>query len=450
MYLAYSLFLTLGLLVLLPRFLFQALIHGKYVSGFRERLGSIPVIEDREGPVIWLHCVSVGETQAVRPLVNQLRADFPHCPLVISTITLTGQRLAREVFRDQALHVFYFPFDWRWSVRRSLRKINPAAVLIMETELWPNFMRECKRQQIPVALVNGRISRQSFRRYRSIRFLFKHVLFALNVAAMQSEADAERIRGLGLRPEKVFVTGNLKFDAGQILSTREATTEIQSRFHLGDGVPLIVAASTHAPEEKIMLEAFRTVRRAGKARLLLAPRHPERFQEVASLIQSSSSSWARRTNAQAEADKTAEVILLDTIGELPATYSFADIVFVGGSIVDRGGHNLLEPAAAGACIVTGANTHNFHAIVDVLSEGDALFQLPPLDPAHAAVEVDKVFSELLRNPECRRLMGERAKIIFRDNQGATVRTMALISPLFADSIEMDHAYKSRVRAHVSA
>src|SRR5687767_12421520 len=211
MYMAYSLLLTLGLLVLIPHFLFKALAHGKYVAGLRQRLGTVSPTNGRQ--VIWLHCVSVGETQAARPLVQQLKQQFPHHALVVSTITLTGQKLAREVFRKQAESVFYFPFDWRWSVRRALKTINPAAVLIMETELWPNFLRECKEREIPVALVNGRISRQSFRRYTLIKFFLKRVLSGLSIAVMQSEADAVRLEALGMPSEKLFNAGNLKFDA---------------------------------------------------------------------------------------------------------------------------------------------------------------------------------------------------------------------------------------------
>src|SRR5918993_470438 len=187
MYLAYSFLLSLGLLVLLPYFLFQALAHGKYLDGLRQRLGRVPQINRQ--PVIWIHCVSVGETQASRPLVQRLKQQFPHHALVVSTVTITGQKLAREVFRNQAESVFYFPFDWRWSVRRTLKSINPAAVLIMETELWPNFLRECRERQIPVAVVNGRISRQSFRRYSLIKFFLKRVLLGLSIAVMQSESD---------------------------------------------------------------------------------------------------------------------------------------------------------------------------------------------------------------------------------------------------------------------
>src|ERR1043166_9497018 len=211
MYLAYSLLLTLGLIVLLPYYLIQALAHGKYIAGLRQRLGSIPPVNGK--PVIWLHCVSVGETQAARPLAKRLKQQFPHHALAVSTITLTGQTLARDVFRNHAASVFHFPFDWRSTVRRALKAVNPAVVLIMETELWPNFLRECNDRRIPVALVNGRISRQSFRRYRLIKSFFRRVLSSLSIAVMQSETDASRLRELGMSDDKLYTAGNLKFDA---------------------------------------------------------------------------------------------------------------------------------------------------------------------------------------------------------------------------------------------
>ncbi|HJP91166.1 MAG TPA: 3-deoxy-D-manno-octulosonic acid transferase [Pyrinomonadaceae bacterium] len=438
MYLAYSLLLSLGLIVLIPHFIFQALAHGKYIDGLRQRLGSIPSINDK--PVIWLHCVSVGETQAARPLAQRLKQQFPHHALVVSTITLTGQKLACDVFRNQAETVFYFPFDWRWSVRRALKAINPAAVLIMETELWPNFLRECKAKGVPVALVNGRISRQSFRRYRLIKFFFQRVLSCLSIAVMQSEADAERLQTLGMRQEKLFTTGNLKFDAEVAADLTERTDEIGRRFGLKSSMPLIVAASTHAPEEEILIESFKQLGTQQPARLMLAPRHPERFKEVASLIENSGLSWTRRTDPPASRDIDASVILLDTIGELPAVYLLADVVFVGGSIVDKGGHNVLEPAAAGVAVVTGAHTHNFHAIVDLMVQGGAIVQLPPIEGPSAAEELTRVLSQLLANRDERAELGRRAKQLVTDNRGATERTLKLIAPLLsAKRVESAHA-----------
>jgi 3-deoxy-D-manno-octulosonic-acid transferase len=426
MYLAYSLLLSLGLIVLIPHFLIQALAHGKYIAGFRQRLGSLSPVNGK--PVIWLHCVSVGETQAARPLAQRVKQQFPHHTLVVSTITLTGQKLARDVFRTQAESVFYFPFDWRWSVRRALKTINPAAVLIMETELWPNFLRECKARKIPVALVNGRISRQSFRRYKLIKFFLRRVLPCLSLAVMQSETDAERLRALGLSDEKLRTAGNLKFDAEIAAELTIKTTEIRDRFGLQSEVPLILAASTHAPEEEVILESIKQLQ---PARLMIAPRHPERFNEVAALIQKSGLSWARRTGVPAAGDANATVILLDTIGELPATYSLANVVFVGGSIVDRGGHNVLEPAAAGAAVVTGAHTHNFHAIVDLMCEANAIVQLPPVETSDAAAELAHVLKNLLANTKEREELGRRAKQLVTDNQGAADRTVKLIAPLLS-------------------
>jgi len=429
MYLAYSLLLSLGLLILIPHFLFKALAHGKYIAGLRQRLGAVPRTTGK--PVIWLHCVSVGETQAARPLAQRLKQQFPHHSLVVSTITLTGQKLARDVFGTQAQSVFYFPFDWRWSVRRTLNAIDPAAVLIMETELWPNFLRECKDRRIPVALVNGRISKQSYRRYSWIKFFLRRVLSSLTIAVMQSETDARRLEALGMPGEKLFTGGNLKFDAGIGKDLSQTTAEIANRFGLRSGVPLILAASTHAPEEQIILESFMQLRTKQPVRLMIAPRHPERFNEVASLTQNAGLSWTRRTNAAAPEDAIASVILLDTIGELPATYSLATVVFVGGSIVDRGGHNVLEPAAAGSVVVTGAHTHNFHAIVSLMQEAGAMIQLPPLQGADAARELTKVISRILADPEQRAELGRRAKQLVANNQGAAERTMKFIAPLLS-------------------
>lgn len=429
MYLAYSLLLSLGLLVLIPHFVFQALAHGKYVAGLRQRLGSVPTIAGK--PVIWLHCVSVGETQAARPLARRLKQEFPHHALVVSTITLTGQKLARDVFRTQAECVFYFPFDWRWSARRTLKAINPAVVLIMETELWPNFLRECKAREIPVALVNGRISRQSYRRYTLIRFFLRRVLSSLNIAVMQSETDAQRLQALGMSGETLFTAGNLKFDAEVGSDLADLTNETAERFGLRSDIPLILAASTHAPEEEIILQSFKQLTTKHPVRLMIAPRHPERFNEVASLIQNSGLSWARRTSPPNANDPNATVILLDTIGELPATYPLATVVFVGGSIVDRGGHNVLEPAAVGAAVVTGAHTHNFHAIVNLMEEAGAIVQLPPTEGPGAAQEFTHALSKLLSSPEERTLLGGRAKQLVANNRGAAERTIKLIAPLFS-------------------
>ncbi|HEY0545364.1 MAG TPA: 3-deoxy-D-manno-octulosonic acid transferase [Pyrinomonadaceae bacterium] len=432
MYLLYSILLTLGVVVLLPRFLLDALRHGKYVAGLGERLGKVPALERDGRPVVWLHSVSVGETQAARPLVQELRQRFPNYKLVVSTITLTGQRVAREVFRNEAALVFYFPFDWRWTVRRTLRAINPAVVLIMETELWPGFLRECRRRKIRTAMVNGRLSERSFRRYRLLRSFISRVVCDLDLALMQAEADAARIRALGLAPERVQVTGNIKFDASVDASEQGLTAELRARFALGNERPLIVAASTHAPEERIVIEAFKEASKASAAhapRLLIAPRHPERFAETASLLNNSGLTWSRRSAVTTASDKECDAILLDSIGELRAVYPLAEMVFVGGSIAPVGGHNVLEPAAAGKCIVTGAHTFNFAAIMRVFTKANALVELPPVTDDEAVAALSTVFSELLADKERRQELAARALSIMKQNRGATERTVEMLGVL---------------------
>jgi 3-deoxy-D-manno-octulosonic-acid transferase len=439
MYFLYSLLLTLAIFALLPLFLLDALRHGKYVAGLRERLGGVPEFDRNGRAVLWLHCVSVGETQAARPLVRALAERFPSHALVVSTTTLTGQTLAREVFRDDAAAVFYFPFDWAWSVRRSLRRIRPSLVLVLETELWPRFLRECRRTGVPVALVNGRISEKSFRGYRKLGRFIKSVTGALTLAIMQTEADAERIRALGLAPERARISGNIKFDADT--EAGAINDELRERFAFDDERPLIVAASTHAPEEAITLDAFRQTRAAfddgsQSPRLLIAPRHPERFNEVAALLEASGFSWARRSSLPQAGDRACDVLLLDSIGELRGVYSLAALVFVGGSIAPTGGHNVLEPAAASRCIITGAHTFNFSSIMRDFLEQEALVQLPPLSDAQAPAVLAQTFRELLNDGERRRRTGERARNALALSRGATDKTIALLTPLMEQRSEV--------------
>lgn len=434
MYFIYSLLLGLAILVLLPRFLFDAFHHGKYLAGFRGRLGFLTPLPSDGRPVIWIHCVSVGEAQAARPLVKGLRDRFPDHRLVVSTITQTGQDLAREIFRQDADRIFYFPFDWRWIVRRTLKAINPAAVLLMETELWPGFLRECSIRQIPVAIVNGRLSAQSFRRYRLIRGFMARVLRSINLAIMQTEADAARLRDLGMDAGKTKVSGNLKFDAGTMTVNESLTAEFRERFQT-DNSQLILAASTHTPEERILLEAFKqiTADSSSGIRLMIVPRHPERFPEVAGLIESAGFRWVRRSAPRTSDDSRAEVILLDSMGELQATYPLASVVFVGGSIARSGGHNILEPAAAGASIITGAHTHNFDQIIQTFVKGDAVIQLPRIPESEAPLVLANTISLLLANPERRVELGKRAQTLVHENRGATQRVLNLLETIIAQS-----------------
>ena len=434
MYFIYSVLLSIAFLILLPRFLFDALRHGKYVAGFRERLGNVNPVLNQTTPLIWIHAVSVGEAQAARPLVQELKARFPDIALAISTTTRTGQELARDIFKDDAVSIFYFPFDWRWTVRRVLSAIRPTAVVILETELWPGFLRECRNQKIPVAIVNGRLSGQSFRRYRLVKRFISRVLSCVTLAIMQTDADANRLIELGMEPGKVRVSGSLKFDAGVLPATTSATNYFNERFALDRAAPLILAASTHAPEERIILESLKQIlTKLPDARLLIAPRHPERFNDVASLIELSGLSYSRRSKPPVVADTTSTVILLDSIGELQSVYSLATIVFVGGSIARTGGHNILEPAAVGACVVTGGYTHNFQAIVETFSKADALVQLLPMPEAEARDELTSALAGLLVDHARRAGIGARAKKLVNQNRGATQRTVDWLEPLLLSS-----------------
>ncbi|MGH9942390.1 MAG: 3-deoxy-D-manno-octulosonic acid transferase, partial [Pyrinomonadaceae bacterium] len=315
MYFLYSLLLTLGLVALSPLFLVAALRHGKYRSGLGERLGGVPpLVNTGRRPVIWLHCVSVGETQAARPLVQELLRRYPTHALAVSTTTLTGQRLARETFGKDAEAVFYFPLDFAWPVRRALTAIRPAAVLLMETELWPRFLRECSAGRVPVAIVNGRISEKSFRGYRRLGLLARYAVKDLSLALMQTDGDAERIEALGLAPARIHVSGNIKFDLETGAGDGQLTEELRARFGIDGRRPLIVAASTHAPEESICLDAFKLLNDTAtghtRPRLLLAPRHPERFNDVATLLDAAALNWSRRSVSPAETDQVSDIILL--------------------------------------------------------------------------------------------------------------------------------------------
>jgi len=440
MYLLYSLLLTLALFALLPLFLIDALRHGKYVAGLRQRLGGVTTVDTGGRAIVWLHCVSVGETQAARPLARSLLECYPSYALVVSTTTLTGQRLAHEVFGDYAAAIFYFPFDWAWSVRRCLRKVKPSLVLVMETELWPRFLLECRRRNVPVALVNGRISEQSFKGYWRLGRFIERVVSSLTLAIMQTEADAVRIRALGLAPERTRVAGNVKFDADFAMEAQPFTLELRKRFKFDDQQrPLIVAASTHAPEESVVLNAFRQICAANnhaRPRLLIAPRHPERFAEVTSLIESSGCSWARRSSISSVNDHSCDVILLDSIGELRAVYPLAHLVFVGGSIARTGGHNVLEPAAAAKCIITGAHTFNFSSIMRDFLEREALVQLPALTEAQAPSALAQIFRELLNDDDRRCRIGERARAALEESRGATAQTIELLAPLLDQRSEV--------------
>ncbi|MGC2235646.1 MAG: 3-deoxy-D-manno-octulosonic acid transferase [Pyrinomonadaceae bacterium] len=421
MFFFYSFLFTVGFIAMLPLFILR---RGKYAAGFWQRLGFLPEFEQDERKVLWLHCVSVGETNAALPLVQELIENFPDYRLVVSTTTKTGQNLAKEIFKNSAELVFYFPFDWKFSVRRALRRIKPDVVLLMETEIWFNFLRQANRSGARVAIVNGRLSEKSFNRFKYIGKTMRRVLHYIDLALMQGRADAKRLIELGIRASKVKITGNVKFD--QSFSDVKLTAEFRQRFAVSAASPLIIAASTHAPEESLILQAFKDVWKNSQdalPRLMFAPRHPERFEEVSELIKKSGFDWVRRSEAESSRDKTAEIILLDSIGELRAAYPLAEIVFVGGSLIPHGGQSVLEPAIARNAIVTGFYTMNFADIVKEFLQQEALIQLPELEGKQISSKLAEVFGELLQDKEKRRKLSVNALGVMQKNRGASQKTI---------------------------
>lgn len=421
MFFLYSFLFTLGFIAMLPLFVLR---RGKYAAGFWQRLGFLPEFEQDERKVLWLHCVSVGETNAARPLVKEIIENFPDYRLVVSTTTKTGQNLAKEIFKNSAELVFYFPFDWKFSVRRALRRIKPDVVLLMETEIWFNFLRQANRSGARVAIVNGRLSEKSFNRFKYIGKTMRRVLHYIDLALMQGRGDAKRLIELGIRASKVKITGNVKFD--QSFEERDLTEEFRRRFAVSENSPLIIAASTHAPEEALILQAFKDVWKNSPAelpRLMFAPRHPERFEEVFELVKKSGFDWVRRSEAESSRDETAEIILLDSIGELRAVYPLAEIVFVGGSLIPHGGQSVLEPAIARSAIVTGFYTMNFSDAVKEFLQQEALIQLPELEEKQISSKLAEVFGELLQDKEKRRKLSVNAFGVMQKNRGASQKTI---------------------------
>ena len=426
-YAIYSLLLTLALLVSSPWWIVQAIRHGKYRAGLRERLGLIPdrlklAPEERR---IWVHAVSVGEVLAISSLVAKLREAFPAHRFLLSTTTLTGQTLARQRFGEE--NVFYFPLDIGLCVRSSLRKIRPEMVILAETEFWPNFLHLATKSGAKIAVVNARISDRSFPRYLRFRGPLRGVLRNVDAFAAQSAEDARRLVAIGADERRVHVAGNLKFEVSA-KSEPEFVQRLREQISRDKARPVIVAGSTVDGEEPMVLEAFDAVRREySRALLVLAPRHKERFESVASLLQQMGFSFLRRSrwSREEKAEIVGNVVVLDTIGELAATYALADIAFVGGSLVPRGGHNILEAAQFGAPVITGPYTENFRDIIRAFADDGAMVIAQPEEFASALVK-------LLKDDARRNEIGERGLKVLRANAGATERTVQILRELVAE------------------
>ncbi len=403
--------------------LWRGLRDRSYWRNFSERFGF-----GRRGTPhgVWLHAVSVGEVQACAPLVSAICRRHPGLPLTVTTFTPTGAARARALFGDVAL-VRYVPFDLPGAVRRFFARVQPRLAVIFETELWPNLYRECGRQRVPLVLASARLSARSVSRYRRLGALFRDTLAQTALVAAQGEPDAERFRALGADAASTHVTGNLKFDVE--LPPDIAARGARLRQQYAADRPLWVAGSTHAGEEQAVLAAQQRVRatHAG-ALLVLAPRHPPRFAEVAQALGATGVRFVQRSRGGAAGtDPDGEVLLLDTLGELLDFYAAADLAFVGGSLVPVGGHNLLEPAALGLPILTGPYTFNAEEIARLLIGRGAA------EVVHDADELGERVSALLADAAARARMGAQARASVDANRGALSKLLQLIEPLLQES-----------------
>jgi 3-deoxy-D-manno-octulosonic-acid transferase len=432
MYFLYSLLTATGMLLLSPYFAVKGMRTAKYWHNLRERFGNLPAdivarAAQAEGS-IWIHAVSVGEVLAAIPLGRELKRRYPARSIFVSTTTDTGQRLARERL-DFADGVFYFPLDWNTPVRRAFRAIRPSLVIVVETEIWPNFLREARRRSVPVVFVNARISERSFRRSklgrRAAGGFFEHVLDDATLFLAQSEADAERLVGLGAPDDRIIVTGNLKYD-GDSPAIGPFGKWLTEQVGAQERWPIVVAGSVVADEEEAVLAAYDIVQRQWRhALLVLAPRKPDRFDAAASVVTQDGWNVVRRSEIDPARplDENADVLLLDSIGELAGLYSIAHAVFVGGSLVHAGGHNIIEPAWFGRPPVFGPSMENFRDMAQqFVSEGAGV-------QVRNGEQLGKVWVQFIRDLAVRDRMGEKAKALAEKNRGATARTLERIEAI---------------------
>lgn len=427
MYLLYDLVLLASAAVLIPYYLFRGWRQGKVRRGIRERLGfytagQLAQVAGRK--VLWVHAVSVGETRAAVPLLKRLKSLYPEHLLVLSNVTETGHQIARDL-REVDLCLF-FPFDLSWVVQRVLRQVHPDAVIIVETEIWPNFIHGASRAGIPVILVNGRISDRSFPRYRLARKLIAPILDQIDAFCMQTELDAERIVAMGARSERVSVTGNLKFDM-QVHPVDSAERErLRGAFRLPEEAVIWVAGSTHAGEEEIVTGVYRDLVASGESLfLILVPRHPERCRPVREMLAGQGLGVGLRSALEERPAPFApgDILLVDTLGEMLTFYALADLVFVGGSLVPVGGHNVLEASIMEKPVVFGSYMHNFKEISSLLlNEGAGLM-------VNDRLELLGAMRQLLGDAARRTAMGRAGAGLLERNAGATDKTIAVIDRL---------------------
>jgi len=419
MYLIYSMLFSVGAILTAP-FYWWRKGRGQKRGYWAERFGNIPFQEANPG-AIWVHAVSLGETLAVAGLIKEMQKAFPERKIYLSHVTPTG-REAGEARLPSIAGRFYLPLDWRWAVRKALARIRPSLLVIVETELWPNLLRAAQEAGAHVVMVNARMSKRSLRGYSLARPFMRRVLANVNQICAQTPQDAERFCHLGAQPDRVRMVGNLKFDA-QPPQLGEFARALKASLQLAQRGPVLVAASTMPGEEPLVLEAWDSIRaRYPKALLILAPRHPARFEEVSQDLARAQRGFVRRTTLQVGEQPLSSrlastaILFLDTIGELAGIFEVADMVFIGGSLVPTGGHNLLEPAYWSKVIAFGPHMENFRDIAKLFLDAGAAIQVrSPEELAHA--------TWLLENKEARESLGASARQVLEQNSGATARTL---------------------------
>jgi len=417
--LIYSAILYLLLPVIVLRLFVRSLGNPAYRSRWTERFGCLQDLE-HEHPLIWIHAVSVGEARAAKPLVDALRGEYPGFQIMITTMTPTGAETVLQLFGDTVVHR-YVPYDFPGAVRRFIQATRPGFLLVMETELWPNLFHYCRVLNVPVILVNGRMSAQSARRYRLVASLTRSTLENLSLISAQSRRDAERFVALGASSGTVSVTGNLKYDY-------TLPEDFQARFEVirrswPCARPVWIAASTHAGEEAAILTAHaKVLDKFPDCLLIIAPRHPERSSEIAELCAKSAFRFIQK-KTRASPDETMQVFILDTLGELIYYYALSRLAFVGGSLVRIGGHNMLEPASLGIPVICGPYFYNFHEIGSLLQEAGAARVIN--DPYQLANEVIR----LLSNEKLRHDAGQCGRQVVEENRGSIDRVLDSVRPL---------------------
>jgi len=406
-----------------PWLIYRAVRQGKYREGFAEKLlGRVPTRVGNR-PCVWFHAVSVGEVNLLGPLVHEIRRGRPHWECVVSTTTMTGYAVARKKY--PALTVFYCPLDFSWAVRAAVRRVRPGLLVLAELELWPNLVRAAGEVGARVAIVNGRLSERSHRGYRRLRPLVAPVLRRVSLLAVQNDEYAKRFLALGARPETVRVTGSIKYDGAQTDRHNQATARLRDLAGIrGDDV-VFLAGSTQEGEEAAALAAYQSLRgEFPKLRLIIVPRHPERFAAVAQLLDRSGAAWRRRSGLETEGpNEDARILLVDTVGELGAWWGTAAIAFVGGSLGSRGGQNMIEPAAYGAAVSFGPNTRNFRDVVAALLAHEAAVVV------RDGRELTAFVRRCLADPNAARSIGRAARQFVAGQLGATARTLDLLAPL---------------------